>query len=127
MSGNGVFWNGSIAEMPAFMEVPRVRSIISKDIMNDWDIFHGGERWRDRRILEASADGSLRCDHMVKGQEFQIIAYGTPGAHNIPVARSFEGEIIRPASLERIPVRMRAGELLATSFERGIIIQGKVI
>jgi hypothetical protein len=131
MSSNGVFWNGSISTMPGFAEVPRFCSVIPQDIQNGWDIFHGGERWRDKRILAANADGTLRCDHMIKGQEFQVIVYGSPKSWAIPVMRAFEGEIIRPqfdaGAPIRIPVRMKANEILSTSFERGFILQGRLL
>lgn len=127
MSSHGVFWNGSLSTMPGFAEVPKACAVIPADIQNGWDIFHGGERWRDKRIFEANADGTLRCDHMVRGAQFQALIYGTPKAWTIPVRRSFTGEIIRPVTLERIPVTMRAGELLNVTFERGVLIQGTLV
>lgn len=127
MSSNGVFWNGSISVMPGFQEVARIASIIPVDIQNGWDLFHGGERWRDKRVLEASLDGTLRCDHMVKGSQFQVICYGLPKTWQIPVRRSFEGVVIKPATLERMAVSKRAGDILEVNFERGCIVQGRLL
>ena len=126
MSSNGVFWNGSISTMPGFYEVPRVASVVPRDIGNGWDIFHGGERFRDKRILVANSTGTLRCDHMLNGNQFQVIAYGTQGTWSIPVSRSFDGVIIRPATLQQEPVARSGGGVLDISFERGFILQGKL-
>lgn len=127
MSSHGVFWNGSISEMPGFAEVPRaVANILPRDIMNGWEIFHGGDRWAHRRILVANSDGTLRCDHIMKGRDFLTIAYGRPGTWQIPVAAGFDGDLIRPATLERLPVSKNAGDTLNVAFERGLVLKGQV-
>lgn len=127
MSGNGVFWNDSITKMKGFAEVAQVRKYLPKDIMFWPQITHGGDRWRGTRVFVANADGTLRCDHIFAGDgRFVALIYGTPKSWAIPVERGFEGEIINPATGERQPLSLNAGQTWNASFERGRIFVGKL-
>lgn len=127
MSGHGVFWNGSIADMVGFRTVPHVLSYLPPDIMFWPQVIHGGRRWTGTRVFCATDDGSLRADQAFRGNEVVAIVYAGPGTWEIPLERGFEGEMIAPVSGERTPLRIPKGGRLVTAFERGRILVGKVI
>lgn len=125
MSGNGVFWNGSIKDMTGFASVPAVRSWLPRDIMSWPKITHGGDNWRGTRVFAANGDGTLRCDHIfARDHRFVALVYGEPKTWTIPVERGFVGEVIHPVTGERTPLELNAGQTWTTTFERGRVVIG---
>lgn len=131
MSGHGVFWNGPIEQMTAFYDVVRVPALLPADIMTWAKIIHGGATWRSVRVLVAHEGNNAglvyRADHVLHadGRQFVCLVYGPQGSYNVPIERSFEGEIITPHTGERHPIRGTAGGTLRLDFARGRIIVGR--
>jgi len=63
MSGNGVFWNGAIHEMPGFLEVARLPDFLPQDIASFPVVCHAGTRFAGVRIL--AAVDPTRCEHAI--------------------------------------------------------------
>jgi hypothetical protein len=63
MSGNGVFWNGAIHEMPGFLEVARLPEFLPQDIASFPVVCHAGTRFAGVRIL--AAVDPTRCEHAI--------------------------------------------------------------
>jgi hypothetical protein len=136
MSGHGVFWNGPLSSMTAYREVARVPALLPPDIMTWPRIIHGGETFRNRgRVLVAHPGGNApgdfyRADHVLHadGRQFVAIVYaGQAGEYQLPVERSFEGEIITPTTGARHPFSGQAGKTVTIACERGRIIVGRTV
>jgi len=63
MSGNGVFWNGGIHDMPGFLEVARLPEFLPQDIATFPVVCHAGTRFAGVRIL--AAVDPTRCEHAI--------------------------------------------------------------
>jgi hypothetical protein len=63
MSGNGVFWNGPIEDMPGFLEVARLPQFLPTDIASFPTVCHAGTRFAGTRIL--AAVDPTRCEHAI--------------------------------------------------------------
>jgi hypothetical protein len=127
MSGYGVFWDGPIESQPGFYEVAKVRSYIPSNVMEWWKVIHGGESWRNLRVLGVPGVEGVRADQVLDGDRFIALLHGPAGSYKFPVFRPFEGEIINPATGERHPFSAGQGEQKVVGFERGRLVIGRVL
>lgn len=92
MSGSGVIPDGPRSQewgtQVGFNEVCAVRDWIPADSGNFIDVYHGGDRWGNKRYFRAIND--TRVEHHIEPgtQRGIIIAYGDDAAH-IPMHRAF--------------------------------------
>lgn len=63
MSGNGVFWDGPIHEMPGFEEVARLPTFLPTDLASWPVVCHAGTRFQGVRIL--AAVDPTRAEHAI--------------------------------------------------------------
>ena len=63
MSGNGVFWDGPIHEMPGYAEVARLPQFLPHDIATFPVVCHAGTRFQGVRIL--AAVDPTRAEHAI--------------------------------------------------------------
>jgi len=127
MSGVGVFWTSSIAAMPGFRAVARVPTLLPADVMAWPRIIHGGDLFRGERVFAANAAGTLRCDQVFAGDgRFVALVYGDAGPWEIPVERTFEGEVIDLVRADRAPLRLHAGSTWGVSWDVGRLVIGRV-
>lgn len=61
MSGNGVFWNGPIEDMPGFREVARLTEWIPHDAAAFTQVIHAGNLFHGQRILAAVDPTRFDC------------------------------------------------------------------
>ena len=88
MSGNGVFWNGPIHEMPGFAEVARLPQFLPTDIATFPTVCHAGTRFGGVRIL--AAVDPTRCEHAIADDgRFVLVVHTQESAGNaLPCERS---------------------------------------
>jgi Fascin domain len=88
MSGNGVFWNGPIHEMPGFAEVARLPTFLPQDIATFPVVCHAGTRFAGVRIL--AAVDPTRAEHAIAPDgRFVIVVHTQEQAGNaLPCERS---------------------------------------
>lgn len=88
-SGPGVISDEGerLQDMPGFLEVPRVRSLIPPDVMRySGPLAHGGDTWQRERVF--AAQGEVRADHALHSDgRFVALIYG-PGSLDVPQTRS---------------------------------------
>jgi len=87
MSGNGVFWNGPVHEMPGFSEVARLPTFLPNDIASWPIVCHSGTRFAGLRIL--AAVDPTRADHaMAEDGRFAIVVHTQEqGGNALPCER----------------------------------------
>jgi hypothetical protein len=90
MSGPGVRTDANperIENMPGFWDVPKVAGMIPHDVGRYDELFHGGDRFADKRVF--AAVGELgRADHAYyRDGRFVCILYG-PEFHRCPQVRN---------------------------------------
>ena len=90
MSGNGVFWNGPIEDMPGFDEVARLPSFLPTDIATFPVVCHAGTRFQGIRIL--AAVDPTRAEHAIAPDGRFVIVVHTQeqGGNALPCERSCE-------------------------------------
>jgi len=88
MSGNGVFWNGAIHEMPGFDEVARLPQFLPQDIATFPVVCHAGTRFAGVRIL--AAVDPTRCEHAIHPDgRFVLVVHTQEAAGNaLPCERA---------------------------------------
>jgi hypothetical protein len=88
MSGNGVFWNGAIHEMPGFEEVARLPQFLPTDIATFPVVCHAGTRFAGVRIL--AAVDPTRAEHAIAPDgRFVIVVHTQEQAGNaLPCERA---------------------------------------
>lgn len=90
MSGNGVFWNGPIHDMPGFEEVARLPQFLPQDIATFPVVCHAGTRFAGVRIL--AAVDPTRCEHAIHPDgRFVLVVHTQETAGNaLPCERACE-------------------------------------
>jgi hypothetical protein len=88
MSGNGVFWDGPIHEMPGFAEVARLPTFLPTDIASWPVVCHAGTRFQGVRIL--AAVDPTRAEHAIaEDGRFVIVVHTQEQAGNaLPCERA---------------------------------------
>jgi len=88
MSGNGVFWNGPVHEMPGFAEVARLPTFLPTDIATFPVVCHAGTRFAGVRIL--AAVDPTRAEHAIAPDgRFVIVVHTQEQAGNaLPCERA---------------------------------------
>jgi len=88
MSGNGVFWDGPIHDMPGFAEVARLPEFLPTDIATFPVVCHAGTRFAGVRIL--AAVDPTRAEHAIAPDgRFVIVVHTQEHAGNaLPCERS---------------------------------------
>jgi hypothetical protein len=88
MSGNGVFWNGPIDDMPGFAEVARLPTFLPSDIATFPVVCHAGTRFQGVRIL--AAVDPTRAEHAIASDgRFVIVVHTQEQAGNaLPCERA---------------------------------------
>jgi len=88
MSGNGVFWNGPIHDMPGFTEVARLPQFLPTDIATFPVVCHAGTRFAGVRIL--AAVDPTRAEHAIAPDgRFVIVVHTQEQAGNaLPCERA---------------------------------------
>ena len=88
MSGNGVFWNGAIHEMPGFEEVARLPTFLPTDIATFPVVCHAGTRFAGVRI--SAAVDPTRAEHAIAPDGRFVIVVHTPrpAANALPCERA---------------------------------------
>jgi len=88
MSGNGVFWNGPVHEMPGFIEVARLPQFLPTDIATFPVVCHAGTRFAGVRIL--AAVDPTRAEHAIAPDgRFVIVVHTQEQAGNaLPCERA---------------------------------------
>jgi hypothetical protein len=88
MSGNGVFWNGAIHEMPGFEEVARLPQLLPTDLASFPVVCHAGTRFQGVRIL--AAVDPTRAEHAIHADgRFVIVVHTAEAAGNaLPCERA---------------------------------------
>lgn len=129
MSGWGVRWNGPIHEQPGFHEVLRATAQIPKDIYG-WHIYRGGNSENPFAAVPGYygdpgiAEGPHRVDGATNGHAFWNVVYGGRGRKRVRAQRAVEGVVWNPATDERAPFRLRAGEEFEVSYAIGRVLYG---
>lgn len=83
MSGNGVFWNGPIHEMPGFIEVARLPTFLPTDIATFPVVCHAGTRFAGVRIL--AAVDPTRAEHAIAPDGRFVIVVHTQEQAGLPL------------------------------------------
>jgi hypothetical protein len=88
MSGNGVFWDGPIHDMPGFAEVARLPTFLPTDLASWPVVCHAGTRFQGVRIL--AAVDPTRAEHAIaEDGRFVIVVHTQEQAGNaLPCERA---------------------------------------
>lgn len=127
-SGEGVIIDRGLATEPGFTSVPRIVSLLPRDLYTYQHQTHSEPKEAGhRRVVTAQAEHDVRVDGRIHDDgRFAFTIDGPSGAYDLEVMRAFEGELIHPGTGERTPVAHRVGERLRVEFTRGRVFVGRV-
>jgi len=128
MSSPGVISDEPFDRYPALAQGPKLAAMLPVDIQS-WRAFHGGEGRASspERILAVSGD-HVRCDH-VKAPDGRIacLVYVDEPCHlDLLAINGFDGDVIHPGTLERVPFSFTQGQRVAVDLRRARLFLGHV-
>lgn len=129
MTSPGVISDEEFSAYPAIANAPQLAAILPCDVQS-WKQFHGGDGrdFSSLRVVGVSGNDT-RCEHSMNMQSGEVVVgiyADEPGHHDLPVIRNFEGIIVNPGTLEKHPLKLKAGTKLPIDFNRGRVLIGKV-
>jgi hypothetical protein len=123
-SGEGVQLNRGLASEAGFASVPKVASLLPRDVMTYDTRHHSGAEFAAIRVLESQ--GQVRIDGARAADgRFAYTIDGPPGTYQLTVARAFEGRLCHPATAACEEVAKAVGDTLAVTFTRGRLLIGR--
>jgi len=127
MSSPGVISDEPFDRYPALAQGPKLAAMLPADIQS-WRAFHGGEgRASSPERILAAPPGNFRCDH-VKAPDGRIacLVYVDEPCHlDLFAVNGFEGDVIHPGTLERVPFQFTQGQRVPVDLRRGRLFLGR--
>lgn len=77
MSSPGVIYDQPFTDMPGFLSVPKIKTILPRDIATFTNRFHGGLSSGNKRIFAVPGNDETRADHVLHADgRFCVLMYG---------------------------------------------------
>jgi hypothetical protein len=125
-SGEGVKLQRGLKSEPGFYTTPKAVDLLPKDVMAFPVLHHGGDSWRDVRVLAAEGETRVDCAAHPDGRFVCTIDGPAVSNQQLRVERGFVGRICDAGAGSCVDVSGKAGEREPVSFRRGRVFVGRL-